>query len=97
LDGYDSILHNNWLDIPGVVIIHPFCSKPGMVSEKIPEGIFLQLYFYTHFKKGKRRKTSLALGQKLVLGKPSNYVQVSEVVSPPIPILRFTQRDLQYL
>jgi hypothetical protein len=37
------------------------------------------------------------LGHKLVLGKLLNYAQVGEVVFPPTPILRFTQRDLQYL
>jgi hypothetical protein len=34
LDGYDSMLHDDWLNIPGAVILHSFCFKPGMVSNK---------------------------------------------------------------
>jgi hypothetical protein len=30
----DSILHDNWLDIPCVVILHSFYFKPRMVSDK---------------------------------------------------------------
>ena len=30
----DSMLHDNWLDIPCVIILHYFCFKPGMVSDK---------------------------------------------------------------
>ena len=34
LDGCDSMLHDDWLDIPGIVILHYFCFKPRMVSDK---------------------------------------------------------------
>ena len=47
---------------------------------KIPEGIFSQLYFYAHFTWALWKKNScylpkvLVLGQKFILGKPSNCV-----------------------
>ena len=34
LYGCDSVLHDDWLDIPWVVILHSFCFKPEMVSDK---------------------------------------------------------------
>ena len=34
LDGCDSVLDNDWLDIPWVIILHFFCFNPGMVSDK---------------------------------------------------------------
>jgi hypothetical protein len=34
LDECDSMLHNDWLDIPMFVIPLIFCSKPGSVSDK---------------------------------------------------------------
>ena len=49
LDGCDSMLHDDWLDIPCVTILHSFCFKPGWLVTKILEGIFSQLYFYAHF------------------------------------------------
>ena len=33
LDGCDSMLHDDWLDIPWVIIVRPFCFKPRMVSD----------------------------------------------------------------
>ena len=74
------MLHDDWLDIPCVIILYSFCFKPGMVSEKIPKGIFSQLYFYSHFTRALQQKVKslccflkvLVLGQKLILGKPSN-------------------------
>jgi hypothetical protein len=30
----DSMLHDNWLDIPCIVILYSFCFKPRMVSDK---------------------------------------------------------------
>ena len=35
----------------------------------------------------------LALGQKLVLGKPSNCTKVGEVVSPPTPTFMYLSQD----
>ena len=34
LDGCDSMLHDDWLDIPWVIIVHSFCFKPKMVSDR---------------------------------------------------------------
>ena len=59
-----------------------FASNLEWLVTKIPEGIFLQIYFYAHFTKASQQKGEsscylpkvLVLGQKLVLGKPSNYV-----------------------
>ena len=74
------MLHDNWLDIPCVVILHSFCFKPGMVSDKnIRRNIFTVIFLYS-FHKGITAKYEgscylpkvLVLGQKLVLGKPSN-------------------------
>jgi hypothetical protein len=73
------MLHDDWLDIPCIVILHPFAPSLERLVTKIPEGIFLQLYFYAHFTRAKKSESScylskvLALGHKLILGKPSNY------------------------
>ena len=88
----DLMLHDNWLDIPCVVILHPFCFKPGMVSYKNTRRNIFIIIFLCSFHKGIIAKGEgpcylpkvLVLGQKLVLGKPSNCTQVGEVVSPPI-------------
>ena len=58
-----------------------------------------------HSKKGKIScylPKVFVLGQKLVLGKPSNCTQVGEVVSPPTPTFGYLSQDsclqdLQYL
>ena len=69
---------------------------------KIPEGIFLQLCFYAHFTRAgiieKSESSSylpkvLALGQKLILGKPSNCTQVGEVVFPPTSTFVYLSQD----
>ena len=91
LDGCDSMLHDDWLDIPWVVILHSFCFKPGMVSDKNTQRNIFTIMFLGLFHKGitTEGKNSyylpnvLVLGQELVLGKPSNCTQVGEVVSPP--------------
>jgi hypothetical protein len=33
LDGHNLMLHDDWLDIPCIVILRHFCSKPRMVSD----------------------------------------------------------------
>jgi len=80
LDGCDSMLHDDWLDISGVVIPHSFCFKPGMVSDKnTRRNIFIIIFLFSFHKgitaKGKNSCYLLkvhVLGQKLVLGEPSN-------------------------
>ena len=76
----DSMLHDDWLDIPCVVILHSFCFKPAMVSDKNTQRNILTIIFLCPFHKGITTKGEnscylpkvLALGQKLILGKPSN-------------------------
>ena len=59
-----------------------FTSDLEWLVTKIPKGIFSQIYFYAHFTKASEQKSEsscylskvLVLGQKLVLGKPSNCV-----------------------
>jgi hypothetical protein len=76
------MLHDDWLDIPGVVILHPFCFKPGMVSDKNTQrNIFATIILCSFHKdiiaKGESScylSRVFALGQKFILGKPSNYV-----------------------
>ena len=74
------MLHDNWLNIPCVVILHSFCFKPGMVSDKnTRRNIFIIIFLFS-FHKGITAKCEssyclpkvLVLGQKLILGKPSN-------------------------
>ena len=85
------MLHDNWLDIPCVIILHSFRFKPKMVSDKntrrnIFTTIFLCLFHKGIIAEGENSyylPKVLILGQELVLGKPSNYTQVGEVVSPP--------------
>jgi hypothetical protein len=85
-----------------LVLLHSFASTLEWLVTEIPKGIFCN-HISMLTSQGQKGESScylskvLALGHKLVLGKPSNYAQVGEVVSPPTPILRFTQRDLQYL
>ena len=74
------MLHDKWLDIPCVIILHSFCFKPGMVSDqKYRRNIFTIIFLFL-FHKGISAKGEnsyyflkvLVLGQKLILGKPSN-------------------------
>ena len=59
-----------------------FASNLEWLVTKIPKGIFSQIYFYAHFTMVSQQKGEsswylpkvLVLGQKLVLGKPSNCV-----------------------
>jgi hypothetical protein len=46
------MLHDDWLNIPGAVILHSFSLNLEWLVTKIPEEIFSQLYFY----KGKKVK-----------------------------------------
>ena len=101
LDGCDSVLHDNWLDIPWVIIVHSFCFKPEMVSDRnIQRNIFATM-FQRLFHKGITAEGEnsyylpkvLALGQKLVLGKPSNCTQVGEVVFPPTSTFVYLSQD----
>jgi hypothetical protein len=74
------MLHDDWLDILGVVILHPFCSNPGMVSGKNTRRNILMIIFLCSVHKGITAEGAsscyisrvLVLGHKLVLGKPSN-------------------------
>ena len=76
------MLHDDWLDIPGVVTLRSFCFKPGMVSDKNTQKNIIIIIFLFSFHKDITAKGEsscyvpkvLALGQKLVLGKPSNCV-----------------------
>ena len=95
------MLHDDWLDIPGVVILHSFCFKPKMVSDKnIRRNIFTIIFLCLFHKyitaKGENSSylpKVLALGQKLILGKPSNCTQVGEVLSPPTSTLLYLSQD----
>ena len=74
------MLHDNWLNIPCVVILHSFCFKPGMVSDENTRRNIFTIIFLFSFHKGITAKGEssccllkvLVLGQKLILGKPSN-------------------------
>ena len=102
LDGCDSMLHDDWLHIPWVTILHSFCFKPRMVSDKNTRGNIFTIMFLCSLHKGIIAKSEsscylpkvLALGQKLVLGKPSNCTQVGEVVSPPTSTFVYLSQDL---
>ena len=75
------MLHDNWLDIPYVIILHCFCFKPRLVSDKNTRRNIFHNYILCSFHKGITAEGEnpyylpkvLALGQKLVLGKPSNW------------------------
>ena len=75
-----SMLHDDWLDIPCVIILHSFRFKYEMVSDKnVWRNIFTTMFIYL-FHKGITAEGEnsyylpkvLALGQKLILEKPSN-------------------------
>ena len=78
----DSMLHDDWLGMPCVFILHYFCFKPKMVSDKNTRRNILTIILLCSFHKGitERGESScyppkvLVLGQKLILGKPLNYV-----------------------
>ena len=78
------MLHDNWLDIPCVVILHPFCFKPRMVSDKNTQRNIFIIIFLCSFHKGIIAKGEsscylskvLVLGQKLILGKPLNHAKL---------------------
>ena len=82
------MLHDKWLDIPCVIILHSFCFKPKMVSDKNTQRNIFTIIFLCSLNKGIVAKDEnlcylpkvLVLGQKLILGKPSNFTQVGEVV-----------------
>jgi hypothetical protein len=75
------MLHNNWLDMPYIVILHTFWFKLGMVSDKNSQRNICTVIFLCSFHKGIAAKCEgscyllkvLVLGQKLVLGKPLNH------------------------
>ena len=75
-------VHDKWLDIPYVVILHSFCFKPRMVSDKNTRRNIFTIIFLFSFHKGITAKGEssccllkvVVLGQKLILGKPSNCV-----------------------
>ena len=52
LDGCDSMLHDDWLDIPSVVILHYFCFKPKMVSDKNTRRNIFTIMFLCSLLKG---------------------------------------------
>ena len=82
LDGCDLVLHDNWLDIPWVIILHSFRFKLEMVSDKNARRNIFTTMFLCLFHKGITTEGEnsyylpkvLVLGQKLILGKPSNCV-----------------------
>ena len=52
LDGCDSVLHDDWLDIPWVIILNSFSFKPGMVSDKNTRRNIFTIIFLCSFHKG---------------------------------------------
>ena len=80
----DSMLHDDWLNIPDIVILHSFCFEPRMVSNKNSRRNIFTIIFLCLLHKGIIAKGEsscyllkvLALGQKLVLAKPSNCVSI---------------------
>ena len=47
----DSMLHDDWLDIPSVFILHSFCFKPKMVSDKnTRRNIFIIIFLFSFHK-----------------------------------------------
>ena len=75
------MLHGVWLDIPWVIIVHPFCFRPRMVSDNNTQRNIFTIISLCSFHMGITTKGEssccipkmLVLGQKLILGKPSNY------------------------
>ena len=104
------MLQDNGLDIHCVVILHSFYFKPKIVSDKNTQRNIFTIIFLLSSHKGITTKGEssgylskvLVLGQKLVLGKPSNYAFKLVKCFPIntnlcVPISRFTQQDMQYL
>ena len=52
----DSMLHDDWLDIPCIVILRSFCFKPRMVSDKNTQRKIFTNIFLCSFHKGIRAK-----------------------------------------
>jgi hypothetical protein len=52
LDGCDSMLHGDWMDIPWVITIHSFCFKPEMVSDKNIRRNMFRITFLCSLHKG---------------------------------------------
>ena len=63
------MLHDSWLDIPCVVILHSFCFKPRMVSDKNTWRNIFKIIFLFSFHKGITTKgeSSCYLPKVLVL------------------------------
>ena len=100
LDGCDSVLHDDWLDIPWVVILHSFCFKPRMVSDKSTWRNIFTIMFLCSLHKGITAKSEsscyllkvIALGQKLILEKPSNWWSgFPSNTNLRVPVSRFIQ------
>jgi hypothetical protein len=106
------MLHDKWLDIPCVIILHSFCFKPGMVSGKNTQMKFFTIILLCSFHKGITAKGEsscylskvLFLGQELVLGKPLNCAlswwsgfPSNTNLCAYLKSYANTQRDLQYL
>ena len=69
-DGCDSMLHDGWLDIPGVVILHSYCFKLEIVSDKNTQRNIFTIIFLGLFHKGitVEGDNSYYLPKVLVLG-----------------------------
>jgi hypothetical protein len=52
LDEFNSMLHDDWLDIPCVCYSFDlFAPDMERLVTRVPKGIFVQLYLYAHFTK----------------------------------------------
>ena len=101
LDVCDSVLHDDWLDKPWVIILHSFCFKPGMVSDKNTRRNIFTIIFLCLFHKGIIAKGEsscylpkvLTLRQKLILRKPSNCTLSWWSGFPPTPTFVYRSQD----
>ena len=102
LDGCDSMLHDDWLDIPWVVILHSFCFKPKMVSDKNTRRNILIIMFLCSLHKGiiAKGESSGYLLKMLILGQKAHPWEtfklcfyVGEVVSPSTPTFVYLSQD----
>ena len=105
------MLHGVWLDIPWVIIVHPFCFTLGMVSDNNTRRNIFTIMFLCLFHKGitAKRVKAHVISQKclfkdrsLSLGNPWIAFLIGEVVSPPTPTFGYLSQvsclwDLQYL
>ena len=95
------MLHDKWLDIPWVIILHFFASNlEWLVTKNTRRNIFTIIFLFSLHKGITAKSESscylpkvLALGQKLILGKPSNCTQVGEVISPPTSTFVYLSQD----